>query len=79
MKRHAAPCNAPLEHPVGYARTQKHMPVERRAEPVLKRDRTEPRAGLSLRITVSWHSCRIAKQSFNLYGHYGIYGKSVNF
>jgi len=30
---------------------QMHMLVERRAKPVLKRDRTKPRAGLSRRVT----------------------------
>ncbi len=66
MKRHAASCGAPLEHPVGHARMQMDMLVERRAKAVLERDRTKPRAGLSRRVTISWHIRRIAKQPFNL-------------
>ena len=47
MKRHAATIGGPLKHPVGHAGMQMHMLVDRRAKPVLKRDRTQPRAGLS--------------------------------
>jgi len=39
---------------------QMHMLVERRAKPVLERDRAQPRVGLSCYNTFSWYSRRIA-------------------
>ena len=70
MKRHAATCGALLEHPVGHAGMQIYMLVERRAKPVLKRDRTKPRAGLSRRVTSSWQIRRMTKQLFDLFQKY---------
>ena len=36
-----------LKHPVGYTSMQMHMPVKRRAKPMLERDCTKPRTGLT--------------------------------
>ncbi|NDA50307.1 MAG: hypothetical protein EBY60_07800, partial [Actinobacteria bacterium] len=44
--------------------------VERRAKPVLKRDRTQPRADMFRRITVSRHIRRMTKQPFDLFQKY---------
>ena len=44
-----------------------HMLVERRAELVLKPDCTKPRAGMSRRVTISWHIRRMTKQPFDLF------------
>ena len=67
MKRHATTCGGTLEHPVGHAGMQMHMLVERRAKAVLERDRTQPRASLSRRVTISRHICRMTKQPFDLF------------
>jgi hypothetical protein len=67
VKRHAATFSAPRKHPVGHTGMQMHMQVECRAEPVLERDCTQPRAGLSRCVTLSWHIRRIAKQLFDLF------------
>ena len=66
MKRHAVAIGGPLEHSVGHAGMQMHMLVECRAKPVLKRDRTQPRAGLSRRVTISWLIRRMTEQPFDL-------------
>ena len=70
MKRHAITFDTPRKHPVGHASMQMHMLVERRAEPVLERDRTQPRAGLSRRVTSSWQIRRMTKQPFDLFQKY---------
>ena len=70
MKRHAITFDTPRKHPVGHASMQMHMLVERRAKPVLKRDRTKPRAGLSRRVTSSWQIRRMTKQPFDLFQKY---------
>ena len=75
MKRHAATCGALLEHPVGHAGMQMHMLVERRAEPVLKRDRTQPRADMFRRITVSRHIRRMTKQPGSGCGAFSVLGR----
>ena len=46
MKPYIICSRDPLKHPVGYTSMQMHMPVERRAKPVLKRDRAKPGTGL---------------------------------
>ena len=66
VKRHAAAIGGPLEHSVGHAGMQMHKLVERGAKPVLERDRTQPRAGLSRRVTSSWQIRRMTKQPFDL-------------
>ena len=49
---------------------QMHRLVERRAKAVLERDRTQPGAGLSHRVTISWHIGRMTKQLFDLFQKY---------
>ena len=56
----------PLKHPVGYTSMQMHMPVERRAKPVLERDRTKPGTGLPGCGSDACNTCCIAKQPFDL-------------
>ncbi len=70
MKRHAITFDTPRKHPVGHAGMQMHMLVERRAKAVLKRDRTQPRADMFRRITVSRHIRRMTKQPFDLFQKY---------
>ncbi len=55
-----------LKHPVGYTSMQMHMPVERRAKPVLKRDRAKPGTGLPGGAAACRNACRVAKQPFDL-------------
>ena len=43
----------PPEHPVGYAGMQMDPSINRRAKPVLERDRTRPQVGLGRRVTVA--------------------------
>jgi hypothetical protein len=65
VKRDTATCGPLRKHPVGNAGMRMHMLVQRRAEAVLERDRTKPRAGLSRPVTIGWHTCRIAKQQLS--------------
>ena len=64
MKRDTATCGPLRKRPVGNAGMRMHMLVQRRAEAVLERDRTKPRAGLSRPVTIGWHTCRIPEQPF---------------
>ena len=56
----------PLKHPIGYTGMQMHMPIERRAKPMLKRDGAKPGTGLPGTAAAYRNARRVAKQPFNL-------------